>query len=65
VVRLAVAAGARVAAGDTLLVLEAMKMEVEVKSPEDGVVGVLEVSQGDQVSVGQTLAHIERRGWGG
>ncbi len=50
-----------VAVGDTLFdgqviaVLEAMKMEVEVLSPHDGVVGSVNIAVGDTVAVGDTL----------
>jgi pyruvate carboxylase subunit B len=58
VVKVLVAAGSAVKAGDTLLVMEAMKMEVEVKSPVDGTVTGVSVSAGDQVASGQSLATI-------
>ncbi len=41
--------------GDTLLILEAMKMETEVKAPRDGVVGEVNVKKGDVVATGETL----------
>lgn len=47
--------GQQVSAGDTLLVLEAMKMETEVTAPRDGVVAAVEVSVGDAVQGGQVL----------
>ncbi len=58
VVRVLVQAGAQVKSGDTLLVLEAMKMENEIKSPADGRVAQIAVSQGQQVSAGQLLVVI-------
>lgn len=58
VVRLEVTEGTAVKSGDTLLVLEAMKMEVEVKSPVDGTVTGIEVNAGAQVSTGQVLVYI-------
>jgi acetyl-CoA/propionyl-CoA carboxylase biotin carboxyl carrier protein len=48
-------AGAEVAEGDVLLVLESMKMELSIQSPRDGVVAAVEVAVGDQVVRGQTL----------
>ena len=51
-------AGDHVAQGDTVLVLEAMKMEVNAMSPVDGVVAEIVVKQGDHVANGQLLARI-------
>ncbi|PID54016.1 MAG: acetyl-CoA carboxylase biotin carboxyl carrier protein subunit [Micrococcales bacterium] len=50
-----VAAGEEVASGQTLMVLEAMKMETEVTAPHDGTVAVVNVAVGDAVSSGQVL----------
>jgi len=47
-----VTAGARVAAGDRLAVLEAMKMEHVLHAPVDGVIGEISVSEGQQVDEG-------------
>jgi biotin carboxyl carrier protein len=58
VVRVAVAQGARVAAGEVLVVLEAMKMEHAVRSSIDGVVEQLLVEAGAQVDAGAVLAVI-------
>ncbi len=58
VIRIEVSEGTPVKSGDTLLVQEAMKMEVEVKSPVDGTVTSIEVAAGDQVTAGQVLVHI-------
>ena len=55
VIRTEVNAGDEVAEGDVLLVVEAMKMETEIKSPKAGKVLSVDVSQGDQVQNGQTL----------
>ncbi|MCK5295803.1 MAG: biotin/lipoyl-binding protein [Alphaproteobacteria bacterium] len=44
--------------GDVILILEAMKMEVEVCATSAGVVSSIEVKAGDQVSEGQVLAYI-------
>ena len=41
--------------GDVLLVLEAMKMEIEIVAPQDGTVSAILVQQGDNVEDGQTL----------
>jgi oxaloacetate decarboxylase alpha subunit len=49
------AAGQMVKSGDVIMVLEAMKMETEVRSPADGVVQAINVKEGDVVQVGDTL----------
>ena len=59
VVRVAVAEGDSVAAGDTLVVIEAMKMEHQIAAPADGVVSELLVAEGDQVDTGALLAVVE------
>lgn len=53
-----VTAGDTVKAGDVLLLLEAMKMENEVKAATDGTVKEVLVKEGDRVSEGDTLAII-------
>lgn len=45
----------KIAEGDVLVVLEAMKMETEIKAARDGVVTNISVKEGDSVSVGQAL----------
>jgi oxaloacetate decarboxylase alpha subunit len=50
-----VAPGQVVKAGDVIMVLEAMKMETEVRSPADGAVATVAVKEGDAVQVGDTL----------
>jgi pyruvate carboxylase subunit B len=50
--------GTRVASGETLLVLEAMKMEIAVRAPQDGTVSAVHVNPGDQVTAGHLLAHV-------
>ncbi len=50
-----VAPGQQVDAGDVVVVMEAMKMETEVRSPSSGVVSTLDVKEGDAVQVGDTL----------
>ena len=51
--------GAVVARGDTVVIVEAMKMEHAVKSPVDGVVSSIPVSVGQQVNADQVLAVVE------
>jgi methylmalonyl-CoA carboxyltransferase 1.3S subunit len=55
VVKVLIEAGADVLVGETLLVLEAMKMETEVTAPKDGKVKSVEVVVGDAVQGGQVL----------
>jgi acetyl/propionyl-CoA carboxylase alpha subunit len=55
VVRLLVQPGARVAAGDLLIALEAMKMELAVRAPHDGVVKAIHCREGDLVQPGTPL----------
>jgi len=52
-------AGAEVRAGQTLVVLEAMKMEHHIKAPVDGTVAEVSVAAGDQVDNGQALLMID------
>ncbi|HAS3380258.1 TPA: sodium-extruding oxaloacetate decarboxylase subunit alpha [Vibrio cholerae] len=48
-------AGDEVAEGDVLLILEAMKMETEIRAPRAGVISAIEVNEGDAVQVGDAL----------
>ena len=50
--------GARVRAGEAILILEAMKMEMEVASSVDGTIADILVAVGDQVATGQVLVTI-------
>jgi biotin carboxyl carrier protein len=60
VLRISVGIGDTVTKGQTLLVLEAMKMENEIMAPSDGVVQLLHVSPGVSVKTGETLAVLSR-----
>jgi oxaloacetate decarboxylase alpha subunit len=53
--RVKVAPGQQVQAGDVVVILEAMKMETEVRAPAAGSVATVEVKEGDSVQVDDTL----------
>jgi biotin carboxyl carrier protein len=59
VVRLLVKAGDTVEAGQGLLVIEAMKMQNEIRSPKSGVVERLLVQEGQAVNAGEILSWVE------
>ena len=59
VVRLNVKRGDRVEAGDTLVVLEAMKMELPIRAPRAGQVRVIGCAEGQLVHPGTVLVEIE------
>ena len=59
VVRVSVEVGERVSAGQGLIVVEAMKMENELKATSDGVVAAIAVSPGDAVEKGTLLIALE------
>ena len=59
IVRLLVAPGAEVKKGQSLLVMEAMKMENEIKSPQDGVIKDVKVSEGQAVETGAELLNFQ------
>lgn len=58
VLKLEVAAGDRVRKGDTLIVLESMKMEIPVDAPCDGTVAAILVEEKQTVAEGQKLAVV-------
>ncbi|HYL91767.1 MAG TPA: biotin/lipoyl-containing protein [Alphaproteobacteria bacterium] len=59
VIRILVPAGAAVEANQPVLVIEAMKMQNELKSPKKGTVRKLNVNEGAAVEAGQALAEVE------
>jgi propionyl-CoA carboxylase alpha chain len=62
VISVAVEAGQSVGAGQTVLVLEAMKMQHTVTAPQAGVVTEIDVRPGAQVAAGEVLAVVEETG---
>ena len=56
--RVAVEPGQSVVEGDILIILEAMKMETEIRAAKSGVIDTISVKAGDSVSVGDTLLTI-------
>ena len=58
VVKTLVSSGQSVAEGDTLLLLEAMKMENEIRAPRDGTIHEVRVEPGMQVAMGQVLLSL-------
>lgn len=59
IIRLLVAEGDEIAQGDVIYILEAMKMENELKSPKAGMVAKLYAQPGQDVEMGTVLAEIE------
>ena len=64
VVKAAVQGGDRVERGATLVVLEAMKMELSIEAPRTGVVEEITVSEGEQVAEGTVLVTFADTGAG-
>ena len=59
VIDLKVKKGSKVKSGDTLVILEAMKMEQSIKASKDGVIDEIFISKGDQVENGAVLMVME------
>ena len=57
--KILVSPGDQVKKGQAVVVLEAMKMEIEVKAPKDGVIGSIEVSKGQSVANNQVVAKFK------
>jgi biotin carboxyl carrier protein len=57
--KVVVAEGDRIADGDTLVILESMKMEIPVLAESDGTLTSLHVAEGDVVQEGDVIAVIE------
>lgn len=58
IIRVPVRVGARVSQGDVVLILEAMKMETEIRAQAGGIVDSVDVSAGDSVAIGDKLMVI-------
>ena len=59
VVKVIAAAGDKIKAGDSILVLEAMKMETNITAPQSGVIASIKVAQGARVQTGDVLVEFE------
>ncbi len=59
ITKILVSEGDAVRAGDTLLILEAMKMENEIVAPSSGKVKEIRVSEGQRVETGDVLVVLE------
>jgi acetyl-CoA carboxylase biotin carboxyl carrier protein len=57
--KLEAAAGASLAPGDVVMILESMKMEIPVEAPKAGRLATVTVAEGDSVKEGQVLARLE------
>ena len=56
VLKIVASAGQAVKAGDNIVILESMKMEIPVVAPQDGTVASIDTSEGASVENGDTLA---------
>ena len=59
IVRLLAKEGSAVQAGQSVIVIEAMKMQNELKAPKNGMLKKINVSEGAAVEAGQALAEVE------
>ena len=59
ILKVSVSAGQAVKSGDVLMVIEAMKMENEIRAPKDGVVASVNVSKGAAVATDDLLASLK------
>ena len=57
--KILVSVGDHVKKGQAIVVLEAMKMEIEVKAPKDGIIGSIEVSKGQSIANNQVVARFK------
>ena len=56
VLKVVASVGQAVKAGDNIIILESMKMEIQVVAPQDGTVASIDTSEGASVENGDTLA---------
>ena len=59
VIKVLVKPGAAVETGQGVIIVEAMKMQNEMKSPKQGIVGKIHAAEGSTVTAGETLMVIE------
>ena len=59
IIRVLVTEGDQVSEGDVVCILEAMKMENELKAPKEGTIHVLHAEPGQEVEMGAVLAEID------
>ena len=59
VLRVEAPAGTKVTDGDTILLIECMKMEIPLTAPGSGSIAELLVGEGDSVAEGQTVGQLE------
>jgi acetyl-CoA carboxylase biotin carboxyl carrier protein len=57
--KIEVAVGDRVEEGDTVVIIESMKMEMPVEAEDDGTVAAIRVEEGQAVSEGDVLVVLE------
>ena len=57
--KIVVESGSQVNEGDTIVILESMKMEIRVKSPHNGKVVEIRVKEGDSILEDDVIAVIE------
>jgi oxaloacetate decarboxylase alpha subunit len=58
IVKVLVRRGLPVRKGDIVIILEAMKMETEIRAPRDGEISDIAVREGDAVEVGRKLLEL-------
>jgi oxaloacetate decarboxylase alpha subunit len=58
ILKINVLPGTHIAQGDVVLIMEAMKMETEVRSKIAGTVSIINIKEGDAVAVGETLVTL-------